>query len=94
MQLAGHHAQCQWQVAADSAEFRHGRLVTGQPGPVDEADQQRGGLPGREGVEADRGRVLERGQVPAAGDKHQAPRRARQQRPDLLAVDRVVEDQQ
>ena len=77
-----------------SDDLAHRRIGRAQPGPARQPDKQRGGLLGRQRVQADRGRVLQRGQVPPAGDQHQAAARAGQQRPDLLASDRVIQDQQ
>ena len=94
MQLAGHHPDRQRQVAAQPGELGHRRIGRAQPGPGGEPDQQRGGLAGRQRVQADRPRVFQRGQVPPAGDQHQAAAGTGQQRPDLVAAGRVIEHQQ
>ena len=94
VQLAGHHPDRQRQVPAQPGELGHRRIVRAQPGPARQADQQRRGLAGRQGVETDRRGVLQRGQVAAAGDQHQAAAGAGQQRADLLAAGRIIEHQQ
>ena len=94
VQLPGQHPDRQRQVPAQPGDLG-GRPVTraqaraaGQPG------QQRRGLRRRQRVQADRRRVLQRGQVPTAGDQHHAARGARQQRGDLLMPGRVIQQQQ
>ena len=94
VQLAGQHPDRQRQVPAQPGDLG-GRPVpraqiraAGQPG------QQGGGLLRRQDVQADRRRVLQRGQVPPAGDQHHAAPGARQQRGDLLMGGRVVQQQQ
>jgi hypothetical protein len=82
-----------------SGRYPHSRVVWATAwcsalSPAREPDQQHCRFAGREGVQADRGRVIQRRQVPAAGHQHQAAAGARQQRPDLLAAGRVVEQQQ
>ena len=94
VQLAGHHPDRQRQVPAQPGDLADRRIGRAEPGPGGQPDQQRGGLTGRQGVQADRRRVIQRGQVAAAGDQHQAPAGAGQQRPDLLAAGRVIEHQQ
>jgi hypothetical protein len=93
-QLAGQHPDRQRQEPAQPGDLP-GRPSLGiQVAAPGQAGQQRRGLLGRHDVHADHGGVFQGGQAPAAGDQHQAVRRARQQRPDLLVADRVVEDQQ
>jgi hypothetical protein len=71
------------------------RSVAGAyPGAGGQPGQQRGRLLCGQGVEADRGGVLECGQSAPAGDQRQAARRAGQQRPDLLVPGGVIEQQQ
>ena len=94
VQLAGHHPDRQRQEPAQPGDLGHRRIVRAQPGPARQPDQQRGRLAGRQRVQADRGGVLQRGQVAAAGDQHQAAAGAGQQRPDLLAAGRVIQHQQ
>ena len=94
VQLAGQHPDRQRQVPAQPGDLAHRRICRAEPGPAREPDQQRGGLAGRQGVQADRRGVFQRSQVAAAGDQHQAAAGAGQQRPDLLAVGRVIEHQQ
>ena len=91
VQLAGHHAQGQRQPAAQRGDLRHGRVGGVEARPGGEPGQQPGGLAGRQRVQADDPGVLQRGQVPAAGDQHQGAAGARQQRPDLVAAGGVVE---
>ena len=90
MKLTGHHPNRQRQEPAQTDNLGHRRIVRAQLGPAREADQQRSGLVGRQGVQADRRGVLQRGQVASAGDQHQAPAGAGQQRPDLLAASGIV----
>ena len=94
VQLAGHHPDRQRQVPAQAGDLSDRRIVRAQPGPARQPDQQRGGLPSRQGVQADRRGVLQRGQMQTAGDQHQAAARAGQQGPDLLAAGRVIQHQQ
>ena len=94
VQLAGHHPDRQRQVPAQPGDLGHRRVGRAEPGPGGQPGQQPGGLAGQEGVQADRCGVLQRGQVPAAGNQHQAPAGAGQQRQDLLAAGRVIQHQQ
>ena len=94
---------CSWRASIPiaSGRYPHSRVISPaaaspapQAGAAGQPGQQRRGLTGRQGVQADRRRILQRGQPPAAGDQHQAARRARQQRPDLLMPGRVIQQQQ
>ena len=77
---------CSWRASIPiaSGRYPHSRVISGTAGsarrparPAGQPDQQAGRLRGRQGVQADHPRVLQRGQVPPAGDQHQAPRRYR-----------------
>ena len=70
VQLAGHHPDRQRQAPAQPGELGHRRIGRAQPRPGREPDQQRRRLTGGQRVQADRSRVVQRGQVPAAGDQH------------------------
>ncbi len=94
VQLAGQHPDRERQAAAQPGDLADPGVGCAEPGPDGQPDQQPGCLPGREGVQADRLGVFQRGQPPPAGDQHQAAAGAGQQRPDLLAAGRVIQDQQ
>jgi hypothetical protein len=96
VQLAGEHPDRQRQVPAQPGDLPgRGRAGPGaQIGAAGQAGQQRRGVTGRQGVQADRRGVLQRGQSPPAGDQHQAARGAGQQRPDLLMPRRIIDQQQ
>ena len=94
MQLAGEHPDRQRQVPAQPGDLCGRPVARAQAGAPGQPGQQRRGLTRRQGIQADRRRVLQRGQVPAAGDQHQAARGARQQRGDLLMPGRVIQQQQ
>ena len=94
VQLAGQHPDRQRQVPAQPGDLA-GRAVAGaQAGTPGQPGQQRRGLLRRQGIQADRRRVGQRGQVPAAGNQHHAAPGAGQQRGDLLMGGRVVQQQQ
>ncbi len=94
VQLAGEHPDRQRQKAAEPDNLRDLGVGRAEPGPRGQPDIQLGCLARREGIQADRPRVLQRGQPPPGGDQHQAAPCARQQRPDLLAVSGIVQHQQ
>ena len=75
MQLAGQHPDRQRQVPAQPGDLAGRPVARAQAGAPGQPGQQRRGLTRRQGIQADRRRVLQRGQVPAAGDQHQAARR-------------------
>ena len=93
VQLAGHQPTASGKKP-HSRVICHRRVVGGQAGPRGQPDEQRGRIVG--------GKVSRLIAVASSSavrcrrlvTTHQAPRRARQQRPDLLAADRVVEQQQ
>jgi len=91
VQLAGQHPQGERQAAAQPGDLGHCRIAGVQAGPGREPGQQPGGLPGGEGVEAEGAGIVQRGQMPAAGDQYQRAGGARQQRPDLVAAGSVVQ---
>ena len=91
VQLAGQHPDGQRQVPAQPGDLCGRPRPGAQIGAPGQPAQQRRGLTRRQGVQADRRGVRQRGQVPAAGDQHHA---AGQQRGDLLMGGRVIEQQQ
>ncbi len=93
-QLTGHHPDRQRQVPAQPGDLPHSRVTWSEPGTARQPHQQRRGLLRRQGVQADRRRIIQRRQVPAARHQHQAAARARKQRPHLIAVGRVIQHQQ
>ena len=91
MQPAGQHADGQRQESAEPNYLGDGSIVGGHVRAVSEPDKQRYSVICLEGVQAHRGRVVQRGQVAPAGHQHQGARRTRQQRPDLFMARRVVQ---
>jgi len=94
VQMAGHYPDCQRQVPAQPCKLAHPRLGRARPVPTGQPDQQIGRLTRRQGIQADRPGVLQRGQAAPAGHQHQAPARAGQQREHLLAASGIIEYQQ
>ena len=94
VELAGEHPDRQRQVPAQPGDLTHPGVTGGQARAAGQAGQQLGGLIRGQGVQADHRGVFQRGQPPPAGDQHQAPGGAGQQRPDLLMPGRVVQHQQ
>ena len=84
----------QRQVAAQPGHLGDRGIGGLQAGAGGQADEQVRGLAGRQRAEADRRRLLQRGQPAAAGDQHQAARRPGQQRADLIAPGGVIQHQQ
>ena len=93
-QLPGQHPDGQRQVTAQPGYLPGRARRGGQAGPARQLGQQRRRLAGRQRVEADHRRVVQRGQPAAAGHQDQAAGRAGEQRPDLLMPGRVVQHQQ
>ena len=93
-QLAGQHPDRQRQVPAQLRDLTHRRIPGAYPGPGRQPGEQGRRLSRGQGIQGDHGRVVQRGQPPAAGDQYQAARGAGQQRPDLLMAGRVIEQQQ
>ena len=94
VQLAARHPDRQRQAPAQPGNFPDRRVIRAQAGQAGQPDQQGSSLAGRQGVQADRDGILQRGQVPAAGHQHQAPPGTGQQWADLLTAGGVVQDQQ
>ena len=92
-QPAAEDPQGQRQVPAQRGDLGHRRVLGVKARPRGEPYQQPCCLIGVEDLEPDGMRVFERRELLAAGDQDQAARRARQQRPDLLAASRVVQQQ-
>ena len=86
VQLAGEHPDRQRQAAAQPGDLADPGVGWAEAGPDGQADQQRGRLAGREGVQADRWASSSAVSRRPAGDQHQAAAVAGQQRPDLLAA--------
>ena len=89
-----HQPDRQRQVAAQPGYLGNRGLCGLKAGAAGQADEQVGGLAGRQCAKADRRRLLQRGQPPAAGDQHQAARRPGQQRADLIAAHGVIQHHQ
>ena len=93
-ELAGHYRDRQRQVTAQPRELPDRRVALIQVRPPGQPGEQPGGLIRRQDVQVDHRRVIQPGQPDPAGDQHQAPSTARQQRPHLLVPGRVIEHQQ
>ena len=84
----------QRQIAAQPGHLGDRAVARLQTWAGGQADEQVRGLAGWQRVEADRRRLLQRGQPAAAGDQNQAARRPRQQRANLIGVGGVIQHQQ
>ena len=93
-QLTGEHPDRQGQVAAELRDLADCGVVRVHIGPSRQLGQQADGLCWRQNVQADRARILECRQMPPAGNQDQAAGGTGQQRENLLAVRRVIEQQQ
>ena len=89
-----HQPDRQRQIAAQPGHPADRGIGGLQAWAVGQSGEQVRGLAGRQRAQADRRRLLQRGQPAAAGDQHQAACRPRQQRADLIAAGGVIEHQQ
>ena len=93
-QAAGEQGDGQRQVPAPGDHVRHPPGGRGVQRATGQAGEQLGGLTGRQGVQGQRLRARQGDQAAAAGDQHQAPPGAGQQRLDLGRPGGVVQHQQ
>ena len=74
VQLTSHYPDGQRQVPAQMGDLVYGSVAGPQIRSCGQPDQQLSRLGRREGVQAYRVRIFQRGQMPAAGDHDQGAR--------------------
>jgi hypothetical protein len=90
VELASEHADREREMTAELVDLRDRWIRSVNISPADEPDEQRRSLLRRQGLEADRGRVVECAEVATAGDKDQTAGSSRQERLHLVMAGRIV----